>query len=172
GVAHHDLKQSNVMIAEAIDLTDSIHLLEYKLQTVTFKLIDMGLARRYPIERGLAIREETYVKGTALFCSAEKFAAPRLSYNPFLSDCYSLGVVLFWALLGSKAIKEQLRIQGARGFPERQAFFNITEEHLQQWSQKAQRDVPLVHRVIRRLLAPETFRCHAGQILRLMEKSV
>ena len=121
GVAHHDLKQTNVMIAEAIDLTDSIHLLEYKLQTVTFKLIDMGLARRYPIERGLAIREDTYIKGTALFCSAEKFAAPRLSYNPYLSDCYSLGVVLFWALLGSKAIKEQLRIQGARGCPERQA---------------------------------------------------
>src|SRR5699024_2243359 len=169
GVAHHDLKQSNVMIAEAIDLTDSIHLLEYKLQTVTFKLIDMGLARRYPIERGLAIREDTYIKGTALFCSAEKFAAPRLSYNPYLSDCYSLGVVLFWALLGSTAIKEQLRTQGARGCPERQASTEIAEEHIKQRSQEAQCDVPLVPQVIRGLLARATFRCQAGRIFSLME---
>lgn len=105
-IAHHDIKTENIMTDKHIDWhTGNRHLIRSQLRRCTFKLIDLGLARHYP--NGPCL-EEHYCSGTRQFSAPEKQAHNK-SYNPSLSDTYSLGIVLLKCWLGNAKVNRKTK---------------------------------------------------------------
>lgn len=88
-IVHHDVKPQNIMIQDASCLRRDFH----------YKIIDFGLACVYlnatsPMTTVDACKE---VRGTAFYMCYQKLN--RVPFNPYLSDVYSLGIVVLLAMV-------------------------------------------------------------------------
>ena len=81
-IAHRDIKIDNILLDDKY----------------TAKLTDFGFAKESLDDNGKVILSETY-------CGTEPYYSPQIvkrqKYNPFMADCWAMGVVLF-AMLNNK----------------------------------------------------------------------
>ncbi|MGC1481874.1 MAG: serine/threonine-protein kinase [Chthoniobacterales bacterium] len=86
GIVHRDLKPANIMLAKTDDAD------------VLVKVIDFGLAKTVetPVDATLTLTQGGFL-GTPLYASPEQLAEETVDTR---SDIYSLGVTLFYMLIG------------------------------------------------------------------------
>jgi serine/threonine-protein kinase len=85
GVVHRDLKPGNVMICQTEAEKDFV------------KLVDFGIAKILASDEDLALTQKGEVFGSPLYMSPEQCLGSRLDGR---SDIYSIGIVLYEALVG------------------------------------------------------------------------
>ena len=50
--------------------------------------------------------ESDHLRGCELFHSPEKFDKSLATYNPYLADCYAMGLILFCAIFGVQTLED------------------------------------------------------------------
>jgi serine/threonine protein kinase len=94
-ILHRDIKPQNIMVYDHLDQTDLV------------KVLDFGIAKLMEVEEEAAAVEELttdgVLVGTPRYMSPEQIRGDRLGPA---SDLYSLGLVTFEMLTGSKAVDE------------------------------------------------------------------
>ncbi|CAH1113492.1 unnamed protein product [Psylliodes chrysocephalus] len=138
GIAHRDLKCENCLISSNNNL----------------KLADFGFARFVINEDGKNMASSTY-------CGSLNYAAPEVlkgsPYYPKISDCWSLGVILYAMLNKSmpfenKNVKELIGQQMNKSWKWRSKFVDILSEQ--------------VKSVVRQLLEPNSqLRMNIGEVM-------
>ena len=158
-IVHHDLKAKNIML-HGIDRNQN-NLYEH-LKCCRYKIIDFGLTKKYAHKRYgndmWKVRETRHRAGSMPYTSPEKKRAP--SYNPFLADCYALGVVLLQAAIGPDLLW--------RKFLAAKSMMTACDEHVQSLLRCAneQSDKPEYFAAMYMLVSePESERSHVGQVM-------
>ena len=137
---------------------------ESQLLSITYKLIDFGLTKRYDhIKDRREQCENVFRQGTPDYLSPEK-ATPETPYSPFLADSYAMGATLMLALIGYNELDQMFEnaLQDEHYLTQEEA------ANLYVGSLEPKKAGP-IHEAMLKLLLPDQERIQIDQMLAMMK---
>lgn len=96
GVAHRDLSAMNILLTKEHG-EDNVRLIDFEMSVVMPRKKDGKHSQLLPLNKST---------GTRKYMAPEIYTPQTTDYNPFQSDVWSLGVILFFMLVGCELYEE------------------------------------------------------------------